>query len=150
MLSKLFDWLQGSLPDDGGEPMSEAQVRLACSALLIEVAVIDNEFDGHEMAALKRILHQEFAIADSDIDDLIAVAHSECSEATSMYQFTQMVNQHCSETQKFDLVTNMWRIAFADGDLDKYEEYIIRKVADLIYLGHGEFIRAKHAARLGH
>ncbi len=64
-----------------------------------------------------------------------------------MYGFTQLINQHCNPQEKFDLVTYMWRIAYADGDLDKYEEYIIRKVADLIHLGHGEFIRAKHAAR---
>ena len=64
-----------------------------------------------------------------------------------MYQFTQRINRYCSHEEKFHLITGMWRIAFADGDLDKYEEYIIRKVSDLIHLGHGEFIRAKHAAR---
>jgi uncharacterized tellurite resistance protein B-like protein len=37
----------------------------------------------------------------------------------------------------------MWELAFADGDLSKYEEYVIRKVADLIYVSHSEFIRAK-------
>lgn len=37
----------------------------------------------------------------------------------------------------------MWEMAYADGNLDKYEDYIIRKVADLIYVPHTEFIRAK-------
>lgn len=147
MLSKIKDFLQGGNDTSENGESDESQQRLACAALLIEVAVIDNEFDGAELATLKDILHREFQIPAADIDDLIALAHSECSEATSMYQFTQLVNQHSTFEEKFDLVTNMWRIAFADGDLDKYEEYIIRKVSDLIHLGHGEFIRAKHAAR---
>lgn len=146
MLSKLVDLLTGKT-GESTVTLGESDIRLACAALLIEVAVIDNEFDGEEMASMKRILQQDFHVEPHDIDDLVTLAHSECTEATSMYQFTQLVNQHCSAEQKFDLVINMWRIAFADGDLDKYEEYIIRKVADLIYLGHGEFIRAKHAAR---
>ena len=147
MLNKIKEFFQAELNTSASAEQDGSQNRLACAALLIEVAVIDNEFDGDELATLKRILSTEFAIAEKDIDSLITLAHNACSEATSMYQFTQLVNQNCSFEEKFDLVTNMWRIAFADGDLDKYEEYIIRKVADLIHLGHGEFIRAKHAAR---
>lgn len=147
MLSKIRDFFKTDLDPAEQAEMDESQLRLACAALLIEVAVIDNEFDGDELAALKRILRSEFDIPPEDIDGLVTLAHNECSEATSMYQFTQMINQHCSFDQKFQLISNMWRIAFADGDLDKYEEYIIRKVSDLIHLGHGEFIRAKHAAR---
>ncbi len=37
----------------------------------------------------------------------------------------------------------MWEMAYADGDLNKYEDHIIRKVADLIYVPHSEFIRTK-------
>lgn len=147
MLSKLVELIQGVEPDHQDTPLTESEVRLACAALLIEVAVIDNEFDSQEMASLRDILESHFDIATQDIDDLISLAHNECSEATSMYQFTQLINQHCSEQQKFELVINMWKIAYADGDLDKYEEYVIRKVSELIYLPHGEFIRAKHLAR---
>ncbi len=146
MLSKLLDLFKDE-PTNSHVELDESQVRLASAALLIEVAVIDNEFDGSEMTALREILIQDFQVESQDIDELITLAHNECSAATSMFQFTQLVNKHCTVEQKFNLVTNMWRIAFADGDLDKYEEYIIRKVADLIYLAHGEFIRAKHVAR---
>lgn len=147
MLGSIRDFFQAEFKKENSGDMDEAQQRLVCAALLIEVAVVDNEFDERELSALRGILRQEFAIPDDDIEGLITLAHNECSQATSMYEFTQLVNQHCSEQEKFDLVTSMWRIAFADGDLDKYEEYIIRKVANLIHLGHGEFIRAKHAAR---
>lgn len=122
-------------------------MRLACAALLIEVAVIHNGFDDSEMTALKDILHHQFSISEDEIDDMVDLAHKECSESTSMYQFTRLVNDHCGFDDKFNLIVNMWKIAYADGNLDKYEEYIIRKVADLIHVSHGDFIRAKISAR---
>lgn len=147
MLASIRDFFQTQLQDAPAKPLDEQKIRLACAALLIEVAVIDNEFDGEELASVKAILHREFDVSEENLDELVTMAHHECSESTSMYGFTQLVNQYCSFEEKFDLIAHMWRIAYADGDLDKYEEYLIRKVADLIHLGHGEFIRAKHAAR---
>jgi uncharacterized tellurite resistance protein B-like protein len=38
----------------------------------------------------------------------------------------------------------LWQVAYADGSLDPYEEALVRKIADLIYVPHREFIQAKH------
>jgi uncharacterized tellurite resistance protein B-like protein len=75
------------------------------------------------------------------------LAKDESAQATSLHQFTTLVHQHCTEHEKFELLVSMWELAFADNDLDKYEEYVIRKVADLIYVSHAEFIRAKTIAK---
>ena len=45
------------------------------------------------------------------------------------------------------MLTAMWRVAFADGDLDKYEEHLIRRTTELLRLDHSDFIRAKQAGR---
>ena len=42
---------------------------------------------------------------------------------------------------------SLWRVAYADGDLDKYEERLIRQVADLTHVSHKDFIRLKLAVR---
>ncbi|TVZ39573.1 putative tellurite resistance protein B-like protein [Alteromonadaceae bacterium 2753L.S.0a.02] len=129
------------------ENHSEQQRRLACAALLLEVAVIDQEFDPVEMTTLRQVLGEKFAITETECDTLIKLAESECEDATSTYQFTQLVNEFCNENEKYELIKGMWSIAYADGTLDKYEEYVIRKVAELIYVSHSQFIHAKHAAR---
>jgi uncharacterized tellurite resistance protein B-like protein len=147
VLAKIKEFFQAEFHHPEGGVMNEEQRRLACAALLIEVAIIDNEFDAEEFQALQSILQNQFDIPAEDCEALTTLAQSECEESTSMYQFTQLVNEQCSQEEKFDLVKGMWSIAYADGDLDKYEEYIIRKVAELIYLSHGDFIRAKHVAR---
>lgn len=146
MLNKIKAFFEAEI--QGETPLvEEEKKRLACAALLIEVAVIDQNFDASEFETLQRILQDLFKLSADECTTLTALAHAESDESTSMYQFTQLVNQHCSNNDKFDLLVNMWQIAYADGDLDKYEEYIIRKVSDLIYMAHGDFIRAKHAAR---
>ena len=147
MLQRIIDMFQAEMRPEDNAAIGEEQKHLACAALLIEVAIVDNEFDARELDCLQNVLQQQFSIPKEQSSEFIALAQNECHEATSMYQFTQLVNQHCTAQDKFELIVGMWKIAFADGELDKYEEYVIRKVADLIYVAHGDFIRAKHQSR---
>lgn len=147
MLSKILDIFQAELQPESNTALNDDQKRLACAALLIEVAIVDNEFDAKELACLQRVLEESFDIPSDQSAEFISLAQNECIESTSMYDFTQQVNEHCSVKDKFDLIAGMWRIAYADGELDKYEEYVIRKVSDLIHVPHSEFIRAKHQSR---
>ena len=45
--------------------------------------------------------------------------------------------------QKVKIIEHLWEIAFADTSLDKHEEHMVRKIADLIYVEHKDFIDAK-------
>ena len=44
---------------------------------------------------------------------------------------------------KVRVVEMMWQLVYADGDKDRYEEHLIRQVAELLYLSHAEFIQAR-------
>ena len=103
----------------------------------------DHQFSDLELASLSHSLIRKYSLSEDEISELISLAKSESNHATSLHQFTQIVNQHCDNKEKFNLVKAMWEMAYADGSVDKYEDYLIRKVADLIYLPHSEFIRAK-------
>jgi len=84
---------------------------------------------------------------ERDVEELLALASSESDSATSLYEFTSLINEHCGYAEKTGLIRNMWRIAWADSRLDKYEDYVIRKVCDLIHVSHGDFILAKLAEK---
>lgn len=146
MLKRILDMFQAEIQPENQAALGEEQKHIACAALLIEVATIDNHFDDSEFKCLQVILEKNFAINKERSQQLIEAAQTEKQEASSTYQFTQLVNQTCSHEDKLALVLSMWKIAFADGTLDKYEEYIIRKVSDLIYISHSEFIQAKQIA----
>lgn len=150
MLNKLSRFIERHLQPGGVSPVLSAhQKQLAVAALLIEVAMADHQFSDQELGSLSQSLESKYSLTSDEISELIALAKSESNHATSLHQFTQIINQHCNNVEKFNLIRAMWEIAFADGNLDKYEDYLIRKVADLIYLPHSEFIRAKSHVKAG-
>jgi uncharacterized tellurite resistance protein B-like protein len=149
VLRKISEFFERHLQPAGGSsaPLSPDQKHLAVAALLIEVAMADHVLDERELATLEQHLQQKFAIPATRIRELTELAKEESTQATSLHQFTQLVHEHCSPAEKFELLVSMWELAFSDQELSKYEEYVIRKVADLIYVSHSEFIRAKHQAK---
>jgi uncharacterized tellurite resistance protein B-like protein len=148
MLSKLQSlFKQLSESSDPTISLTASEQQLAAAALLVEVATIDQQFDNLEMTALKQQLVEQFALSSEEIETLITKATDASKTSSSLYEFTQLINRHCNDNDKYQLICGLWRIAYADGNLDKYEEHIIRRVADLIHVRHSEFIRAKHAVR---
>lgn len=121
--------------------------QLAAAALMIEVGTIDENFDNTETQALTAELRRQFELDADTLQQLVDRARAERNDSTSLYQFTRLVNDAFSPEEKCQLLLGMWRVAFADGNLDKYEEHIIRRISELIYVPHKDFIRTKHAAR---
>ncbi|GAB2191062.1 tellurite resistance TerB family protein [Sessilibacter sp. MAH2] len=146
----MFDLLKNIFafePETNSESTREHQSRLAAAALLVEVANIDSNFSDVEHQTMMNILETQFDLSSTEVEELQQLARQEQASASSLYEFTSLVNENFSNDQKFELIINMWEVAFADGEIDKYEEYIIRRVAELIYLAHNDFIRAKQIAR---
>ena len=114
-----------------------------CAALIIEVALADKVFDESEVNLLKEMLLKAYTLEASEIQDLIENAEKAVKESTSLYEYTKEVNDNFDYESKLNLVDQLWRIAFADGYLDKYEEHVVRKIADLIHISHNDFIQSK-------
>lgn len=141
-LRKLFE-----TPPEETAAQREHRARLAAAALLIETARADFSEDRTEESALEGLLRESLGLQAAEITHLVEQASTELDEATSLYDFTRVINDHFSVAQKQELITNMWRVAYADGRLDKYEEALIRQVAELTYVTHSDYIRAKLAAQ---
>ncbi|MDP2091517.1 MAG: TerB family tellurite resistance protein, partial [Pseudohongiella sp.] len=77
----------------------------------------------------------------------ILLAEKEAQQAVSLYDFTSLINEGYGYEEKLLLVENLWRVALADEHLDKYEEQLIRKTSDLIYVSHSDFIKTKLKVR---
>lgn len=119
----------------------------ACIALLLETSMADEVLDESELQALKNTLQKDFLIDEDEIDELINLAKENVQDSTSLYEFTRDINDNFDATERVKLIESMWKIAYADGNIDKYEEHIIRKVSNLIYVAHSDFINAKLSAK---
>ena len=115
----------------------------ACSALLIEVAYADKVFDESEINSLRESLKETYNIDEEIINELISDAKKTVDESTSLYEYTRVVNDEFDYTDKLELLSRIWKLAFADGNLDKYEDHLIRKISDLIHISHSDFIKIK-------
>ena len=115
----------------------------ACSALLIEVAYADKVFDESEINSLRESLKETYDIDEEIINELISDAKKTIDESTSLYEYTRVVNDEFDYSDKLELLSRIWKLAFADGNLDKYEDHLIRKISDLIHISHSDFIKIK-------
>ena len=145
MINKIKAFFAKNVVDAEDNLVSAEQ--LATAALLIEVMVIDGNLAEDELQSISATLAQMLELSSDQVDELVLLSRDEVSEATSLYQFTKEINAHFSHKKKLNLMTAMWSVAFADGHLDKHEEGIIRRVADLLHLRHSEFMQCKLLAR---
>ena len=129
------------------ERTADETKRLAAAALLIEVARADFQQDASEEASMAALLASTLKLSEAQVGELLSEAGEAVDQATSLYEFTRAVNDYYDREDKIELMTSLWRVAYADQSLDKYEEHIIRRIADLIYVSHEDFIRCKLKVR---
>ncbi len=141
MLSKIRDFFAGDEAEPGDE---EAALHLAAAVLLIEVAKSDHVVRDMQIDSLKDVLRREWSLDDSDLTDLVCVARDAAEAHVSLHEQIALVNANFSAQQKFNLVRGLWEVAYANGELHHHEELLIRRLADLMYVPHTEFIRSKH------
>ena len=132
------------------EAVSDFKLRaidIAYAALLVEVIKSDHEIDERESKKLLEILNNKLSSNYGDLSDIVTIAEEKSDESTSLYEFTRLINDEYDYQKKVTLIENMWAIAFADEEIDRYEEYLIRKISDLTYVSHSDFIKSKLKAR---
>jgi uncharacterized tellurite resistance protein B-like protein len=116
---------------------------LATCILLLEVSKSDDSFDDIEKEKIISILEQNFNLNTQQTNFLFKIADKKNDEMISLYEWTAKINELCSYSDKKKLMKFLWDIAYADGRIDKYEDYTIRKISDLLYVKHSDFIKAK-------
>ena len=121
----------------------KSELELTYASLLIEVINSDNKFDDRERDKLLEILSSKLDIHKEELDNFTELAQKQSEDSTSLYEFTREINDQYEYEEKVRLITDLWGIAYSDGKLDKYEDYVIRKIADLIYVSHADFIKSK-------
>ena len=146
MLSLLKDLFAGALGTEGAAADAVRQRHLAAAALLTEVARADAHRDETEEGAMQEALSRAFGLSADDISTLLRDAQAEVAASASDYAFTRLINEGFTAEEKSALLTEMWRVAFADGNVHKYEEHYIRRITALLHVPHSEFIRTKHLA----
>ncbi|MEC4749073.1 TerB family tellurite resistance protein [Methylomicrobium sp. Wu6] len=122
---------------------SEEQLRVASVALFLEMIEMDDKGEAKERDLILSLVQKSFSLTAEQAEALIAMAEQDRKQATDYFQYTSLINKLCSLEQKIQLIESLWRIALVDGQLDPEEEYLVRKLAELLYVPHVDFIMTK-------
>ena len=146
MFKTIKDYFENLLDGNAANDKQEKTLELATAVLMIEISLADDHIDERERDEIKKQLMAGFNLNEKEISELIDLAEKEADHAVSLYEFTRLLNDTLSMDKRVEVIRNLWRVAYADSVLDKYEEYYIRKVADLLYVAHSDYIKSKHDA----
>ena len=146
VLATLRRQIEGLLAGDaaGGTEDREAAIRLATATLMAEVARADHVLDVRELAELRRALQQQFALSDAQTQLIVDEGLKESESAVSLQGFTRPLHEALTADEKAGIVDMLWRVAAADGQLDKHEDALIAKIGELLYVPRSEVLRLKH------
>ena len=147
-----FKWLEKLT--QLGEPASEKgndrdELGITLAVLMLEVAKSDFEESEVEIETMTAWLeNQDLGLKSEDVNQLLDSARNEQASSAGLFEYTRRACERMSMEERVQLVEQLWRIAYADGVIDKYEEAAIRKASELLYVPHSDFIRAKFAAEV--
>lgn len=144
MISAIQEFFRVRISADPQTGTDQHGLHLATAALLFEMLRADQQEHPQERRTLEAALRKCFDLSGAETRELATLADRAAADAVSLYQFTGLINKHFTPQQKVQVVEMLWQVAYADGQLDPYEEALVRKIADLIHVPHRDFIRAKH------
>ena len=146
MLKQIKLFMEQQLAISEPEGPAEDALQLASIALYLEMIEMDDRVEVKERELMTSLVRESFSLSEEQAAALIAEAEQKRNQATDYFQFTSLINKQCSLEQKIAFIESLWQMAMVDGKIDPQEEYLVRKLADLLYVPHVEFIMAKNRA----
>ena len=128
------------------EQARETAIRMATAVLMTEVARADHEYDESEFDLLLNLITRHFQMSPEEAIELANEADNTAEDSVSLHSFTQLLNKDLSEHEKERIISLLWQVAYADGRLDKYEDSLVLKISDLLYVSRVRVMRLKHDA----
>ncbi len=143
MLSSIKNYFEKNISPDANRDLAH-ELKLATAALLIEMMYQDDQVHDKEIDAAKKALTERFELTDDECHILFELAEEEVKEAVDYHQFTRLIASKFTQAQKIKVIELLWSVAYADSHLDSLEEHMVRKISDLIYVSHKDFMKTKH------
>lgn len=141
---RFFDDVVAASTTQETGPQHEHRLHLATAALLMEMVRADFEEQVQERAHVLALLKTEFELTQAEAEQLAGLGADAAQQAVSLYEFTEALDKALAVEDKIRMIEMLWQVAYSDGALDKYEEYLVRKLADLLHISHRQMLQAKH------
>jgi uncharacterized tellurite resistance protein B-like protein len=143
--AKLMQRFKGDVMRDANPARPSDPLRLATAAVLLEIGYADGVLTPDESSDLATHLKGAFALGDEDAADLVNAAQEIRNRTIDHFAMTNFIRKNATLEERVEIVRTMWRMVYSDRKLTDYENYLVRKLADLLGLEHHVMIEAKVA-----
>lgn len=145
MLNAIKNFFSSSMtpPPQAEKGEAAKDIRLAACALLLELANADDEFTEDERQHLESAVRRQFGLGAAEAEKLLELAQQARDESVDLWQFTNLIAENYSTGQKMVLAEIMWGLVYSDGDLASKEDYLMRKICNLLRLEPGYLAEAR-------
>ena len=143
MIASIQEWFKSHLEIDNNNNDSQHSIELATAVLLYEVMRADHKFEQLEQDCYRKQLETHFSLSGTELETLCQMSQSKADGAADYQQFTRVINDIYGADEKRAVLDSLWSVAYADHELSPDEDYTIRKIADLLYIPHSQFIQSK-------
>jgi uncharacterized tellurite resistance protein B-like protein len=123
------------------------KVELLGTIILLEAAHSDFECSEKELDHVIDTIKAVYKLPHEYVEELLEFAHTERGRSVDLYPFIRELNEKLNREEKRAVLESVWHIICADGQIDKHEEHFARRLADLLWLEHKDFIDAKLKAK---
>jgi len=149
MIESIARFFSQRLARDEAAPRAadEHRLLLATAALLVEIMRSDVDLDDRERERVLAALRAHGDLSEAEAIELVALADEESRQANDYFQFTSLVNRHYDAQEKIRVIEMMWQVAYADGEISAHERHLMRRIADLLHVAHGDYVAAQRRAR---
>ena len=130
-------------PSAQNEAERKARLQIATAVILLEVALSDDEYTDAERELIVEILKENFSLDDESVRELLFVSEEQRRRSIDLWHFTEIINSRYDVEDKFRVIEMVWQVIYADGRLDKYEDHIVHKLAQVLHIPHERMIEAK-------
>lgn len=126
----------------------ENQLELAIAVLVHEARRADyDEADLKESDAGVAALRELLGLEEGRAAELLAQGREKARHLTSFFAPVTVIKRELGMPERVRLVEHLWRVSFADGALNPYEDHYVRKIAHLLYVPNTESMLARNRAR---
>lgn len=127
--------------------ISDLELQMAAAALMVCVVRADLTSTQDEHRVLEKAIGRTIGVDQPTAARVVRVAEERLGSQASFADFLRLLNHGCNDEEKKRLLEALWRIAFADAELQGHEEYLVRKVAEQLHLSTADLVETKVRAR---
>jgi uncharacterized tellurite resistance protein B-like protein len=144
ILKTLIEGDTDSRPIPGHE---RRHLHVAVASLLHEATRVDLSERAEERAVAEAALAELFGLGMEECATVFAEGREKAQQLTSYFGPVAVIKRDMPPTERARLIEQLWRVAYADGGLDPYEDHYVRKIGHLLYVPNTEIMLARNRVR---